>query len=253
MIFYLGVHQAHWVELTDVPLCLSRRTLARCERRLRMKGERWCLDSGGFSELSLYGRWRTPALEYAGQAQRFADEVGPPDWAAVQDWMCEPDVLARTGKTVEDHQRLTIDSFLRLVEVAPDVPWMPVLQGWAYRDYLAHLEQYRQRGIDLKGVPLVGVGSVCRRQDTDMIDGLIRDLADLGYRLHGFGFKLRGLARTGRLLASADSMAWSLQARRSQPLPGCPHANCADCLRYALSWRRTAVAAIAGATARGTA
>lgn len=32
---------------------------------------------------------------------------------------------------------------------------------------------------------------------------------------------------------SADSLAWSFDARRSAPLPDCAHANCATCLRYA--------------------
>ena len=78
-------------------------------------------------------------------------------------------------------------------------------------------------------------------------------------RLHGFGVKILGLARYGHLLASADSLAWSEDARRrGHPMPGCPphrpgcpprcrahHANCANCLRYALHWRAAKVLAAA--------
>jgi hypothetical protein len=59
-------------------------------------------------------------------------------------------------------------------------------------------------------------------------------------RLHGFGVKT-GLAPYADCLASADSLAWSFVARRAAPLPGCSHANCANCLRYAAAWRERAL------------
>ncbi len=40
------------------------------------------------------------------------------------------------------------------------------------------------------------------------------------------------------MLESADSMAWSYDARRAPALAGCTHRNCANCLEYALRWRR---------------
>src|SRR5262249_17744829 len=86
---------------------------------------------------------------------------------------------------------------------------------------------------------LVGVGSVCRRQSTTDAGRILTALHLAGLtRLHGFGFKITGLRRYGRLLASADSMAWSYTARRQPPLSGCVgHLNCANCPRYAASWR----------------
>jgi hypothetical protein len=59
----------------------------------------------------------------------------------------------------------------------------------------------------------------------------------LGIRCHGFGVKVRGLRSYAEHLVSSDSMAWSYDARRKAPLPGCPHKNCANCLKYALRWR----------------
>jgi hypothetical protein len=95
-------------------------------------------------------------------------------------------------------------------------------------------------GIDLDRVGLVGVGSVCRRQSAADVGTILTVLHRAGVtRLHGFGVKTIGLARHGNLLASADSMAWSAQARREPPLAGCVgHGTCANCLRYALTWRR---------------
>jgi hypothetical protein len=42
-------------------------------------------------------------------------------------------------------------------------------------------------------------------------------------RLHGLGFKTLGLIRFGDLLTSADSLAWSDDARKLRhPTPDCP-------------------------------
>ncbi len=43
-------------------------------------------------------------------------------------------------------------------------------------------------------------------------------------------------------LKSADSLAWSFEARRSAPMAGCRQANCANCLRYATAWRERTLA-----------
>jgi hypothetical protein len=169
--------------------------------------------------------------------RRYTDEIGNLVWAAPQDWMCEPIMLARTGLTVADHQRRTITNLLELRTLAPDLPWVPVLQGWTLPDYLSHADQYAATGIDLTAEPLVGLGSVCRRQATTQIAGIVRSLAAQGLRLHGFGVKTSGLRHYAPALASADSSAWSYHARRRPPLPGCVgHRNCANCRRYAETW-----------------
>ena len=82
----------------------------------------------------------------------------------------------------------------------------------------------------------VGLGSVCRRQKTGEIAVIVRTLAELGLRLHEFGVKLVGLEYLAPLLASADSMSWSYQARRNRGLAGCRHKQCQNCLRYARRW-----------------
>ena len=45
------------------------------------------------------------------------------------------------------------------------------------------------------------------------------------------------MTQRGHALASADSLAWSYDARRRPPLPGHTHKNCANCQPYALTWR----------------
>ena len=237
--FFLGTHHPHWLRdqrFAAVPLFVSRRQLRRYKRLPRAVGV-WALDSGGFTELSMHGRWTLSAAEYAREVIRYRDEVGGLAWAAPQDWMCEPQMLAKTGLTVAEHQTRTIDSVLELRALG--APVIPVLQGWSTREYLDHLGAYNRAGLDLTREPIVGVGSVCRRQRSAAAARLIRTLAAWRLRLHGFGFKATGLGLCRDALASADSLAWSYRARRSAPLPGheARHRSCANCPDFALHWR----------------
>ena len=244
--FLLGTHQPGWLERLDVPLMVSHRTL-RGRRRLPRARTRWALDSGGFTELRLYGGWQTTPIEYAHAVARYAAEVGQLGWAAPQDWMCEPFMLARTGRSVADHQAATVDNYCLLRQLAPTLPFIPVVQGWTAGDYQRCVRLYEQAGVDLAAVPLVGLGSVCRRQATGEIGAIAAELAAAGLRLHGFGVKQHGLARYADHLESADSLAWSYAARRRPALPGCVgHRTCANCPRYALAWRAQVLAGLDG-------
>ena len=92
-------------------------------------------------------------------------------------------------------------------------------------------------------LPVVGLGSVCRRQHMGSIHRLITVMSG-GLKLHGFGFKTQGLRAAHHRLASADSLAWSFDARKSAPMPGHTHKNCANCLEYALAWRSRLLASL---------
>lgn len=236
MIFYLGAHHASWLAEVDVPLFVSRRSLYR-RRKLPRASTRWALDSGGFTELNHHGHWTVSPQQYASEVHRFQEQIGKMDWAAPQDWMCEPSVRQKTGLTVNQHQELTVTNFIELTTIAPELPWIPVLQGWTLGEYMDHVEMYVQAGVDLRAEALVGVGSICRRQNTIRAGSILRWLFDEDINLHGFGFKVEGLRNNKHLLCSADSMAWSFNARKNPPLPECSHKSCSNCLRYALQWK----------------
>ena len=205
----------------------------------------WTLDSGGFSEIAQHGRWTVTVAEYIVAVTRYRDEIGNMVWAAPMDWMCEPWMVETTGLTVAEHQRRTVENYLELVGSAPNIPWIPVLQGWSIEEYHQHAEDYREAGVSLQDLETVGIGSVCRRQATAEAAGIIRSLWAQGIKnLHGFGFGVRGLREVGALMASADSMAWSYGARRSEPLQGCTHKKCIHCQKFALQWREKVVAGI---------
>lgn len=217
MRFYLGTHEPTWLGRSHVPLFVSAvRLRARCKRKLPRAACPWALDSGGFSVLDTLGHYPTTNREYAAEVRRWSDEIGNLDWAAVQDWMCEERILARTGLTIAEHQRRTVESFTELRSLNTGVPFVPVLQGYTLDDYRRCLELYDRAGHDLRALPTVGIGSVCRRQttDTQAAARIVHALAAEGLQLHAFGFKLDGLAACRSVLASADSLAWSDGARK---------------------------------------
>jgi hypothetical protein len=111
---------------------------------------------------------------------------------------------------------------------------------------MRHADAYQKAGIDLSRFPAVGVGSVCRWQQTLRPGAVLACLNDTGAKLHGFGFKLRGLALSAEHLASADSLAWSYAARRKPPLPECDHPSCQNSLRDALRWWHRVVTGVLG-------
>ncbi|WP_231500199.1 deazapurine DNA modification protein DpdA family protein [Saccharothrix sp. NRRL B-16314] len=235
MRFYLGTHQPSWLARDlRVPLLVSHRRLAGRRSLPRATGP-WALDSGGFTELSLHGRWRTDPAAYVAAVRRYATEIGHLEWAAPQDWMTEDHLLARTGESLRTHQHRTVANYLQLRDLASDLPIIPVLQGQSITDYHRCADLYERHGIDLAALPLVGVGSVCRRQHTTEVERIVRSLAARGYHLHTFGAKVLGLARYADTVTSSDSMAWSFRGRH---VSGCTpsHRSESNCLRFALAW-----------------
>lgn len=242
MKFYLGTHVHKWLwdeRFRNVPLFIANGSLYKRKSPFPYKAiAPWALDSGGFSEIRNHGTWTISPEKYVGHVERYIDELGNLDWAAQQDWMCEPMMLKKTGLTVLEHQQRTVDNFLLLREMAPHLPIAPVLQGWEASEYETCVRLFETAGVDLAAEPVVGVGSVCRRQGSNEIASLFEDLSAHGLKMHGFGVKTVGVARYAPLLYSADSMAWSYGARYSPRLPGCVgHKNCANCWIYALAWR----------------
>jgi hypothetical protein len=216
MRFFLGVHQPADVHQVGAAFVSVNRLKTR---KSPMKGARdWIMDSGAFSTILTHGGYPEPPAAYAAEVKRWATNGSGNMLAAVsQDYMCEPQMLAITGLTVADHQRLTIERYdeLQMCDLG-GAYLMPVLQGYSPQDYVEHIRMYGDR---LAHGAWVGVGSVCKRNgDPAKIEAVLlaikTERPDL--RLHGFGLKTTalgsGLVRD--LLETADSMAWSYAARK---------------------------------------
>jgi hypothetical protein len=249
-VFYVGTNKGNWLWSKENrhPLFVSVRSLKN-HKKLPEAKTNWACDSGGFTELSMYGKWVTTPTEYIHHLERFNYEIGSLDWAAPQDYMCEPQMLKKTNKTVEEHQHLTCQNYLVLTRLNPFLPIIPVLQGWLPDDYLRHAEMYATYNINLEEQMIVGVGSVCRRSKVDGIKQVFQQLAQDHLKLHGFGLKQDGIKVFGNSLFSSDSMAWSFTARaagwRNEYLCGQKHENaksCGDCHDWAMKWADKVVA-----------
>jgi len=215
MQFYLGIHQPSDAKYLDRVFVSVTRLSGPKGRKRKFTDQPWIMDSGAFTTIARHGGYPEPPAAYAEHIRRWA---APNLVAAVaQDFMCEEFMLAKTGLTLADHQRLTIERYdeLRREDTA-GVLIMPVLQGYAPDDYARHALAYGDR---LALGAYVGVGSVCKRNSRPaaivaVLEAIKHARPDL--RLHGFGLKTTSLAvkEIHDHLESADSMAWSFAARR---------------------------------------
>jgi hypothetical protein len=208
------------------------------------------MDSGGFTELTINGEYTISEEEYLEIIK-----LHKPHAAYCQDYMCEPEILEKTGKTIKEHQELTVKSYISLRDKMdrrrrefPVSSIRPVLQGWTLEDYLAHIEMYKKAGVRLYQV--FGLGTMCSRSSAriarEIIEGIKTAYPEIG--LHAFGLKITALKDPYILyrVHSADSMAWSLDGRFEQYRN--PHKDifkkANNRLEYALRWRDRVLRAI---------
>jgi hypothetical protein len=219
IVFYVGLHQP--ADAVHFERCCISINRVR-GRKKPVPCRDVLLDSGAFTELHNYGAYRHEPSEYAEEVRRLhSSGIVSISAAVAQDYMCEPFMLAKTGLTLLDHQRLTIERYDALCAEKLPVPIMPVLQGFAPSDYEKHVDDYDDRLT--KGM-WVGVGSVCKRQgDPRAIMRVLTSIKNArpDLRLHGFGVKTTSLLHAGvrDMLDTADSMAWSFAARKEGRSP----------------------------------
>jgi hypothetical protein len=213
MKFYIGLHHPSDAKHFDRSM-VSINTLRK--RKSDFHVNEWLMDSGAFTEVARHGGYREGVGEYGTQIRRWR-QCGQLAAAVAQDWMCEPFVLKATGKTVDEHLRLTVERYDALIQEDVGAYVMPVLQGYHPEDYLRCLDLYGHRLIYGQWV---GVGSVCKRNGSPRsVEAVLMTIKgqrpDL--RLHGFGLKITALASAVNFdsLHSADSMAWSFAARKA--------------------------------------
>jgi hypothetical protein len=215
MRFFVGVHQPSDAKRLGPVFVSVNRLSGPFGRKRPFTGQSWIMDSGAFTAIAAHGGYPEPPSAYAAHIRRWAS---PNLVAAVaQDYMCEPVMLARTGLTIADHQRLTIERYDELLACGlGGVYLMPVLQGYDPADYARCVLAYGSR---LAPGAWVGVGSVCKRNGRPeavlaVLNAILAVRPDL--RLHAFGLKTTSLSvkEIRERLHSADSIAWSYAARR---------------------------------------
>ena len=105
-IFYIGLHQPSDADRFE-RVCISINRLRKRRKRISASV---LLDSGAFTEIATHGRYRHSVSQYAAAVRRLLGKVKI-EAVVAQDYMCEPWMLAKTGLTIDEHQRLTIERY----------------------------------------------------------------------------------------------------------------------------------------------
>jgi len=209
--FFTGLHQPSDAQHFDAAFVSVNRLR---NRKSQFAVKDWIMDSGAFTEISTHARYRSSVREYADEIVRWRGN-GNLLAAVAQDYMCEAFILEKTGLSVAEHHRLTVERYDALLACDTGVYILPVLQGYGAQDYVRHIRIYGDR---LQWGAWVGVGSICKRNGNiaaieRVLLAIHHERSDL--RLHGFGLKTTALSSglVQELLETADSMAWSFAAR----------------------------------------
>jgi len=172
------------------------------------------IDSGGFYSSMLSGKYTKSDDEYL----QFIEKVVP-EYFALRDFPCEPQLLKKYNLTAKQNIQRTVDNHIALLDRIQNYcinsEPVPVIQGWIKEDYLECIDTFKEQGLMSN---YMAIGSVCRRASVSIIRDIIvsiRDNIPAWVQLHGFGVKLTALSDLAiwNALYSVDSGAWDYVAR----------------------------------------
>lgn len=199
MRFFVGLHQPSDAKHFDAAFISVNRLVGR---KSGFEVGDWIMDSGAFTQITRHGEFTMTPAEYAWEIHRWSRN-GNLLAAVAQDYMCEPFVTRITGKTVVEHQRMTIERYDALMAEKPGVTILPVLQGLMPSDYARHVGMYDDR---LGKGAWVGVGSVCKRNGTPVqVKAVLSAIKEVrpDARLHGFRPETDSSCPPGHLRSAA--------------------------------------------------
>lgn len=168
-----------------------------------------CIDSGGFTAAKKWGRYPWLVEQYADFIQEMSRDV-PLDFCAIMDYACEPSVDRSTYATNIERIEVTIANEILCLETAPDLPWLPVLQGDSLEERSYDLE--RRRESDMLPNEYAGIGSVCGRGAGGAVETTLFYREQLpGVKFHGFGMHIQALDNdfVFSVIRSWDSYSWN--------------------------------------------
>lgn len=169
------------------------------------------IDSGGFTMAAKYGAYPWAMEQYINFIRELSRDV-PLTFCACMDYACERDVNRGIYATNRDRIKATIYNEIALRAMAPDLPWLGVLQGNTIEERALDVALRRRIGLLAE---YMGIGSICRRSPVEAANVICYYGEQLpGTRYHAFGLSIRTLdtpqaPRVYHLLRSWDSYTWS--------------------------------------------
>lgn len=168
-----------------------------------------CVDSGGFTAARRWGKYPWSVAQYTDFIREVCRDT-PLDFCAIMDYACEPGVDRSILDTNLARIRATIANEIACRETAPELPWLPVLQGDSLEERTFDLSQRRAAG--LLPTDYAGIGSVCGR-GVSGARRVVKFYADRlpGVRFHGFGMHVQALddPAVAAVMRSWDSYSWN--------------------------------------------
>jgi DNA-directed RNA polymerase subunit RPC12/RpoP len=179
----------------------------------------YAADSGGFIASKIWGEYKYSLAQYVDWLTAW--KPGPPQWAAMMDYCCEPELQV---KTRERQDRTTANAYQAWQQYKDAAfIWTPTIQGLEPADYqrhaselaplIAEMQQYYSERSQAAAFR-VGIGTLCKRANSMEIRAIVAAiravLPDIG--LHLWGIKLaaiRALDIEAMGIVSSDSAAWS--------------------------------------------
>jgi len=168
------------------------------------------LDSGGFSFFYKSGDYEFNYKQYIWLAKRLKA-----DYVVVMDYPCEPDVNRSKIKTNKERIERTIENAIKLMDTAPNLNWVMVVQGYKPDEYVYCIDRIKEQGLL---TDIIAIGSLCVRKrvsEVKKIVTLVRDNLPSKIKLHGFGIDLKFLRDQAifNALYSSDTAAWKWNNR----------------------------------------
>lgn len=166
------------------------------------------LDSGAFGSAFYDGGYTYGIDDYLGIVEKLM-----PEWWVAMDYPCEPNIMPQLP--IRERIKMTIAN-TKILAATPFPGFLPVIQGWAVEDYLYCAKRMEEEGLIL---PVMGIGSICRRGSQGKIVAIVAALANQlpGIKLHAFGVKINTLNyNKGEILNYLDSLdtaAWQLNEK----------------------------------------
>lgn len=178
-----------------------------------------CVDGGGFTAARRWGTYPWSPEQYADFIRAVARDV-PLDFCAVLDYACERGVDRSVLATNRERIEVGLENERACREAAPDLPWLPVLQGDSLEERAYDLALRRRE--DLVPAEYAGVGSVCGRGAKGAREAITWLRGQLPrVQFHGFGLHVHALRDpvVYDALRSWDSYSWTWPAAPKKERP----------------------------------
>jgi len=182
--------------------------------------KRLFLDSGGYSFFTRWGKYPFSIEEYVIFAQSIQDEY-PLTEVAIMDFPCEPNTNRSILKSNKERIDNTVQNALSCIDYDPNLPWVPVIQGYTLNEYLYCLDLYKDAKMYHDDFHLWAIGTLCARKKLDGIRSMVVNITDkINAPVHTFGMNYRFLKDPQIFFSiySSDSGAWSYNGRAHEKL-----------------------------------